>query len=454
MDATTPSGSTPPGGNQAARGNNELGGTPRLETETWTPEEAVIDEGLPARAGTFRSLGHRDYRYFWIGALLSNVGTWMQMIALGALVVFVLKRTAISVGLVNFASSLPVFFLSLPAGALADSIDRRRLLMWLQIPLLACAVALGYLTQARIVTFPELLAITFAAGIATAFMFPAWQAMLPDLVPKSDLMNAIALNSAQFNSARLIGPALASLVLARLGYAAIFYINGVSFLAVVAALAFVHPKQERRPRSTDGVRRTLTEGLRYARANRCVGVYLLTVAVSTVFGFFYIYLMPLVAKSFSIGPQGLGYLMAASGGGAVAGALFVARLRHDTRKDVLVKTSLIAYGVLLVAFAYSPTPWIAGGILVLAGASFLAVTSGCNTAIQAIIPPHIRGRIMSLFVLAFMGMMPFSSLLAGVLGEKLGVSAAIAAGALVLIAHGLLLTAKPSLLEPCRKGDV
>jgi len=423
--------------------------TTRLEGEVWTPEERVLEEGLTAGARTFRSLTHRDYRYFWIGALLSNVGTWMQMIAQGALVVFVLKGTAINVGVVSFASAIPVFFLSLPAGVVADHADRRKLLIWAQVPLLVFACALGVLTQTHHVSYASLLFLVFAGGVVTAFMFPAWQATLPDLVPRRDLMNAVALNSAQFNSARLIGPAIASLVLARLGYAAVFYINGISFLAVIAALALIHPRQERRPRPDEGAIRTLTEGIRYARDNRCVGVYLITVAITTIFGFFYIYLMPIVAKEFGIGPTGLGYLMAASGGGAVAGALFVARLPHGTRKDTLVKIGLFVFGSTLAGFAFAPTPWIGGALLVGVGASFMVITSGANTAIQSIIPPRIRGRIMALFVLSFMGMMPFSSLLAGGLGERFGVGAAIALGAGVLVAHGLLLSAMPSLLRPC-----
>ncbi|RJQ56121.1 MAG: MFS transporter [Actinobacteria bacterium] len=402
---------------------------------------------------TFRSLGYRDFRYFWIGALLSNVGTWMQMIALGALVVFVLKGSAITVGIVQFASTIPVLFLSMFAGVLADRVNRRSLLIVTQVLLLVQAVALGWLTQVRAITVPSLIAIVLAGGVMTALMFPAWQAMLPDLVPRKDLLNAIALNSAQFQSARFIGPAIAGLVLAGIGYAAVFYLNGFSYLTVIVALAVIRPKQEARPHTDESPFRALTGGLRYARENTCVLVYLATVAVSTVFGFFYIYLMPIVAKGYGIGPQGLGYLMAASGLGAVGGALFVARLPHETRKDILVKTGLVIVGVLLLAFAYSPSPWLSMALLVAIGGAFMAVSSGANTAIQSMVPHHIRGRIMALFVLCFMGMMPFSSLLAGALGEKVGVGAAIAIGAAVILAHGSLLFARPSLLLPCRDGS-
>lgn len=425
--------------------------TARLEADAPSPEEAVLKEGVPRRLGTFRSLGHRDYRYFFIGALLSNVGTWMQMIAQSTLVVFVLKGTAISVGLVNFASTVPVFFLSLPAGAVADRINRRRLLIGAQALLLLQAMALGWLTQQHLINMPVLLAIVFAGGLVVAFMFPAWQATLPDLVPKRDLMNAIALNSAQFNSARLVGPAIASLVLARFGYASVFYINGVSFLAVIAALAVIHPHQEIRAGRGEGALQVLTGGLRYARENPCVAAYLLTIAISTVFGFFYVSLMPLVAKSFGIGPAGVGYLMAAAGLGAVAGALAVASLPHETRKDVLVKVALLFLGILLIGFAFSRSVWLSAVLLVGVGGAFMATTSGSNTAIQSTVPHHIRGRIMALFVLAFMGMMPFSALLGGVLGERFGIGPAIAMGGAVLVAHAALLILRPSLLQP-REG--
>ncbi|RJQ55954.1 MAG: MFS transporter [Actinobacteria bacterium] len=431
------------------RDKEEVRGTHRLAGEALTPEQAVLERGLE-RLPTFRSLAYPDYRYFWIGALLSNTGTWMQMIAQGALIVFVLNGTAITVGLVNFASTLPVFFLSLPAGVLADHVDRRRLLIWAQVLLLIQALVLGYLTQSGLITVVSLSAIVFAAGLVTSFMFPAWQAMLPDLVPKRNLMNAIALNSAQFQSARFIGPAIASLILARIGYAEVFYINGLSFLAVIAALAVIRPKQEMRPRGEESVLQILTGGLRYARENTCVAVYLGTVAVVTLFGFFYVYLLPVIAKEFGVGPDGLGYLMAASGLGALAGALFVARLPHEARKDRLVKAGLVVLGALLLVFAVSPSPLLSSLLLVGVGGSFMFVTSSANTAIQSMVPGHIRGRIMALFVLSFMGLMPFSSLLGGFIAEHLGTSVAIGISGLALLAHGGLLYARPALLLRCK----
>ncbi len=433
--------------------------TRRLEGEALGPEDFVLHEGFLTRTATFRSLGYPDYRYFWIGALLSNVGTWMQNIAQGALVVFVLHGTAITVGVLNFASSLPVFFLSLFAGVVADHVDRRRMLMWLQVFLLIQAVVLGYLTQVHVITLTSLLVIVFAAGIFTAFMFPAWQAMLPDLVPRTDLMNAIALNSAQFQSARFVGPAIASLLLAYVtrlageqnAYAAVFYINGLSFLTVIGALAIIHPKQHVKPRGGESAMQLLTGGLRYARENRCVAMYLATVAGTTLFGFFYVYLLPVLAKEFGIGAGGLGYLMACSGVGAVGGALFMARLPHETRKDMLVKLALLVLGVLLIGLGLSRTPLLSAVLLVGVGASMMVVTSSCNTAIQSMVPNRIRGRIMALFVLSFMGLMPFSSLLGGALGEQLGVGNAIAIGAVALLALTGLLFARPSLLFPCEE---
>jgi MFS family permease len=435
----------------------------------------VPQQGDGRQRGTFESFRHRDFTLFWLGALISNIGSWMQMYALG-IVVFSFRKSSFDLGLVNFLGGVPVLFLALPAGAIADRVDRRRMLILIQIVLLLQAAALGVLYNIGLLgsgdpigSLVRVSALGLVGGVFMAFMAPAFQSMLPDLVPRRLLMNGIALNSAQFQSARLLGPlAAAALVLAGAGMGEVFYVNAASFLFVIAALWAIRlrtgsghgrpdPAAEAfaRDRSTNWRMDSwdqLTAGLRYARQDRVVGLLILSTAIMTVCAFPYMTLLPAIVST-SLGHAGrelsrtVAFVMAANGLGALAGALVVAGLPPSVGRNRLIPFTLAALAVLLIAFALSH--WLPLTLLLstLAGAALLASSSLTNTSIQMAVPGHLRGRVMALFVLAFMGMMPISSILSGSLGQEIGPAGAVLAGAVLLLVWAAVLLARPGLLR-------
>lgn len=407
-------------------------------------------DAAPAGSGrgkTFESFGHRDFAHFWSGALISNMGSWMQIVALGWLV-YQLTRSELALGAVNFVQGIPVLIFILFAGVLADRLDRRRLLIWLQAAMMGQAIVLGVLTQTGRVDMSSVYGLTLFGGLMTAFMFPAWQAMLPDLVPQPLLLNAIALNSAQFNGARLLGPLIGAVIFARFGVAEVFFVNAVTFLFVIWALAVIRPRQERHiPEAGESRFREVAAGLRYARDHSSVAVLLLTTAAITMFGMPFAALLPAVAdKVLHTGSTGYSLLLAANGGGAVLGALVVAGLPHGVDRSRLIRFAVLFMGAGLLALSASRSYWLSIAILVVVGVAFLTATSSINTSLQIAVPPRLRGRVLSLFVLAFMGIMPFGSLAFGAIAKMTGPAPAIAMGAGILTLAGIVLVARPSLL--------
>jgi MFS family permease len=433
--------------------------TAGLEAVVEGPPQAVVRKG-----GTFSAFRYRDYSLFWSGALVSNVGSWMQMAALGV-IVYALRQSEADLGLVNALSGLPVLLLALPAGALADRVDRRKLLILAQVAMLFQALALGVLFATGHLSASNATAaiawiggLGLFGGVMSALTFPAWQSMVPDLVPRETLLNGIALNAAQFQTARMLGPLAAAALItagASIGrpdaYDLVFYVNAASFLFVIAALAVIRPtKHPMSPRATtrEGAIKTLTAGLSYARENRTVGILILSVAMMTVFGMPYMMLLPAIADKALHGGSALYYsLLTANGLGAVAGALVVASLPTTVRREPLVRFSLLTMALLLIAFSMSRNVVLSLVLSALAGAAFLTSTSLMNTSIQSCVPHSLRGRVMSLFVVAFMGLMPISAIVFGPLGKSIGPTNAVIAGAVVLLAYSLFLVARPQLLQ-------
>jgi MFS family permease len=451
--------------------------TAGVEEQTLTMEADVEapPQALARPHGPFESFQHRDFTLFWLGALVSNIGSWMQMYALG-IVVFSFRKSPFDLGLVNFLGGVPVLFLALPAGAIADRVDRRKLLILVQVVLLLQATALGVLYNTGLLgstdpvgSLVRVSLLGFVGGVFMAFMAPAFQSMMPDLVPRRLLMNGIALNSAQFQSARLLGPLVAAaLVLAGAGMGEVFYVNAASFLFVIAALWAIrlrtgsgHGRPDPGAATGPGDRPTnwrldswhqLTAGLRYAREDRVVGVLILSTAIMTVCGFPYMTLLPAIVST-SLGHAGrelsrtVAFVMAANGLGALVGALVVATLPAGVGRNRVIPFTLAALAVLLIAFALSHWLPLTLALSTLAGAALLASSSLTNTSIQMAVPGHLRGRVMALFVLAFMGMMPISSILSGSLGQRIGPAGAVLVGAVLLLAWAAVLLARPGLLR-------
>ena len=405
----------------------------------------------------FKSFRHRDYRYFWSGALISNTGTWMQTVAVGWVVYDITKagNPSAALGVINFLNFLPTTLLTLFAGLFADRLNRKRLIIVAQTLLMIQALLLARLTQVNAITIVLIGGLVLFGGVITAFVFPAWQAMLPDIVPKKLLLNAVALNAAQFNGARLLGPLLGGLVFARYGAAEVFYVNAISFLFVIAALALIHPRQEQHARSCGGALSTLTAGLKYTRENRQVAWLLISVLMLSLYGMPYITLMPVIAAQvLGQGATGYAVLMGASGLGAVIGALFVASLPPHVRRGLLIRAAVLGMGAALLAFSLSRNYYLSVGLVSLAGASLLTGSATAMTGVQWAAPPRLRGRVMALFVLCFMGMQPFSSLGFGWLGGVIGPDSAVLAGAAVLLAYAFFLFLQPDLLaEPLKERE-
>lgn len=419
-----------------------------LESDTVGPRASVIGQGFHPK-DFISSLYHKDYCLFWFGALFSNVGTWLQIIGLGWLVLD-LTNSPFYLGLANFATLAPVFFFAILAGLAADRFDRRRLIIVTQAIMMVFALVLGIFTSMEIIGVSTIIIIVFASGIALAFNFPAWQAIVPDLVPKEDLLNAIALNSAQFNAARLVGPALAGLVLASWGIASCFYINSLSFLAVILALTLIRPK----PNPTFGKDGNETfwqyslSGINYARNHLPVMILLISVGIISVLGTPYTTLMPIYAKDIlRVGASGLGFLLAASGLGAVVGGFIVGPLSRYTTKQFIIKSGVIILSIFVIIFAFSKSFIVSLISLTIIGGALLAAVSTMNTSLQINVPNEIRGRIMSLYVLMFLGMMPFGSLIVGSLADVLSSPIAISIGAIGCLLWGVILIAYPALLK-------
>lgn len=421
--------------------------TATFEADAASPPRRVLRE-----IRTFESFRYRDYRYFFSGALLSNIGSWTQTVALGW-VIYALTGSSSSLGIVNFLSGIPIIFLTLFAGTLVDHVDRRKLLIIAQALLMVQAVAFAYLNHTGHMSIGWIYALTLAGGVVSAFVFPAWQATIPDLVPRSSLLNAVALSSAQFNAARLVGPMVTAVIMAafarneQLGVTMVFAFNAISFLFVIWALSVVRPNQTIQSRDGSSARQTMIAGITYVRQHRAIAMHLLTVSMIVIFGMTFMTLLPAIAVDV-LGLDSTGYssLMIFNGLGALTGALTVASLPRSVRRERIIRYGLLVMALGAIALSFSHSYAFTAAMLVVLGLAFLTCVSSLNTNVQTAVPNHLRGRIMALYVLAFTGMMPFGSLAFGRLGDLIGPSGAVRVGGIALLAWAVLLMARPALL--------
>jgi MFS family permease len=376
------------------------------------------------------------------------MGTWLQTVAQGWLILQIMN-SAFLLGMINAVGNVPVMTLSLFGGVVADRLDRRMVLIQAQSALMVLTLFMALLTAIHAINTSWLLILVLLIGIASALSSPAWQSFVADLVPKSSLMNAIALNSAQFNVARVVGPALAGGLIALIGIAGCFTLNGLSFLAVVAALAVM-----RRPRAvpaigTAGVWRSLADGIRFAAEQAETRTILLLATVHTVFGMPFLMLMPVFAKDVYHGSAGdLGALLAAMGCGAVAGALVTARLGMVPRKGLIILGLEVAFAISLIVFALIPARLPAMVALAVVGFWMVSFFAVANTALQVLCDEDVRGRVMALWTIASWGISPVGSLWAGALANKIGAQATVALGGAICLAYVLAVAGlSPALRE-------
>jgi len=385
----------------------------------------------------FRSLAHRNYRLFFAGQGISLIGTWMQQIAMTWLV-YRLTDSPFLLGIVGFSSQIPAFLFSSFAGVVADRWDRRRILVVTQSLSMAQALAAAILTLSGIITVWQIITLSLIIGLINAFDIPARQAFVVQMVGrKEDLPNAIALNSSLFNGARLIGPSIAGILVAVLGEGICFLLNTVSYVAVITALMMMQLVPGEQRASDQRVLQRVKEGFRYAFGFPPIRSILLLLALTSIMAM-HLVLMPVFAREiFHGGPQALGALMASIGVGALAGAAYLA-----SRSSILGLDRIIAFasglvGIGLVAFAISRMFWFSLAMLAVTGFATMIQMASSNTILQTIADDDKRGRVMSLYAMAFMGMAPIGSLLGGSLAGSIGAPGAVLTGGIVCVLGSL-----------------
>ena len=387
----------------------------------------------------FEAFAELDYRRFWLTQFVSNLGSWMQVVAQGWLV-YRITESPFLLGFVGFANSIPTLLLMLPGGVVADRFDRRRVVaasQWVQaLSALFLAVAI-YTHQ---ITVWQIIAASFAVGVAISFSAPAWQAMVVDFLDdRTRLPNAIAMNSLQFNLSRFAGPLLAGVTLAAWGAYSCFLLNALSFLPLIFVLG--RTKKRQQPLAATGALLThLGEGLRYVRTQRVIVIVLSVVAAASLFGYAYIALMPMVARALygHNDAHGLAVLMGGIGAGALCGSLALAFYTPSPKamlRGIVAGTAALAVGLGVVGFVRVDALVVA--ILFLCGGSGVYAVALCNTSIQQRIPDAMRGRVLSLYTFAFFAFSPFGNLIGGIMAERWGYPTTFAAlGAALLLSIG------------------
>jgi MFS family permease len=379
------------------------------------------------------ALTHRNFRLFFFGQGISLIGTWMQAVALGWLVLD-LTNSPFAVGLNGALRSLGVLVFTLYGGVVVDRVDKRRLIVWTQVLQMLEALALALLVWTRTVTTWQVMVLAVLFGIVSAFDIPARQALLVELVGRENLMNAIALNSSMFNAARIVGPAIAGLLIGATDVGMCFFLNGVSYVAVLAGLLAM-----RLPRFVPRViEHSAWVGLRQAvafiRSDARISTIVILVAVFSVFGFPFLVLMPVVARDVvHTNARGYGLLMAAVGVGAMLGALALALAGRRVKQGRALLQSGGAFAALVIAFAAARSLSLALPLLALAGCAMIVTTALANTMLQTLVPDALRGRVMAFYAFVFVGMAPLGAFQAGFVAEHHGAPISIALGGVVCL---------------------
>ncbi len=378
---------------------------------------------------TFRALQYRNFRLFIAGQSISTIGTWMQSVAMSWLV-YRMTGSALLLGTVAFLSQIPTFVLSPFAGVFADRYNRHKIVIITQALSMIQAAILAILTLSGNITVWQIVALGFFLGCVNSVDIPARQSFLIEMVEKKEVLgNAIALNSAMFNASRLIGPTLAGIIVAVAGEGICFLINALSFFAVIASLLMMKLDRAERRAPEMHVLQELKEGVIYAYNSLPIRRILSLLSVISMLGMSYIVLMPVFAKDIHRGgADTLGFMMGAVGVGALAATLWLASLGEPPTLEKTVPTAATIFSVSIILFALSRVLWVSIVLLIATGFGFLATTASFNTIIQNTVHDDKRGRVMSLYAMAFIGMAPIGSLLAGAIANKLGATDALLIG--------------------------
>lgn len=402
-------------------------------------------------ATTLRALKHRNFQLFFSGQLISLIGTWMQSIAQSWLV-YRLTGSSLLLGTVGFASQFPVFIMAPFGGHIADRHNRHRVVIATQAASMVLAFVLAVLTLTGTVRVWHIFVLAALLGIVNAFDIPARQAFIVDMVGREDLMNAIALNSSMFNGARIVGPAVAGVVVARIGEGWCFFANAVSYIAVIIGLLMM--KVSCRPRvEVESPLQNILEGFRFVATTVPVRALLLLLGLVSLVGMPYAVLMPIFAKEILHGgARELGILMGATGVGALGGALTLATRTGLKGLGRWINLASLGFGVSLILFSLSRNLMLSTAFLLPVGFCMMLQMAASNTLLQAMVPDRLRGRVMSVYSMMFMGMAPFGALFAGAFAQRLGAPLTVIIGAAGCIAGSVLFGLKlPKLRVEARR---
>lgn len=400
-----------------------------------------------------RALRHRNYRLFFGGQSVSLVGTWITRIATSWLV-YRLTGSALLLGIVGFCGQIPTLLLSPFAGVIVDRHDRHRILVITQVLSMLQSLALAVLALPHIITVNEVLVLQVVQGVINAFDTPARQSFIVDMIEdRADLPNAIALNSSMVNGSRIIGPSIGGIIIAAVGEGWCFMIDAISYLAVIASLLAMRVEKTPRVRAGTRVAEEFKAGLSYVAQSAPMRSALLLLALVSIMGMPYTVLMPAIAsEQLHGGPHTLGFLMTASGIGALAGALYLASRQSVLGLGRAMMLATFAFGVGLMAFSLSRVLWLSLLLLPVVGGGMMVETASTNTILQTIVEERMRGRVMSFYAMAFLGTAPIGSLLAGVAADRIGAPMTILFGGVACMAGGtwfaLRLPALRAILRP------
>jgi MFS family permease len=400
----------------------------------------------------FRALRHRNYRLFFTGQSISLIGTWMQQIAMSWLV-YRLTSSAFMLGIIGFLGQIPTLFLAPFAGVIADRHNRRHIVIITQSLAMLQAFILAILVLTGLIQVWHLIALSIFIGLINSFDMPVRQAFTVEMIEdRDDLSNAIALNSSLFNMARLIGPSLAGIIIAALGEGICFLLNAISYIAVIISLLMMRIASTEIKFSQRHVLHGLKEGFTYAYNFAPIKYILLLISLVSVTGVPYMVLMPVFAKDiFHGGPQTLGFLMAMSGIGALTGAAYLAARRSVVGLGRVLTFAAGTFGLAIIIFSHSTILWFSMLVMYAAGFSMIVQAAASNTILQTVVDEDKRGRIMSFYTMALVGMMPLGSLLAGSLASKIGAPNTLLAGGACCIIGALLFFRKlPRVREKIR----
>jgi MFS family permease len=393
-------------------------------------------ETMPEPTGRFpkmvAALHHRNFRLFWFGQMISLVGTWMQNVARGWLVLQ-MTNSPFLLGLVSMLGMLPILFVAPFGGALADNLNKRTVIITTQITAMTLALVLATLVFTKQVQYWHIVVLASILGITMAIDAPTRQSFIVEMVGKKDLLNAIALNSSIFNLARILGPAFAGLIISAIGIVLCFYVNGISYIAVIAGLLMMRGNFSPAKKKRTHVLKDIKDGFSYARQNRNIMSLITLVALSSIFIMPYAMLMPVFARDvLQVGARGLGILLASAGVGALIGALSLALFSDYRKKGRFVMAGTSTFVIAALMFSFSNSYHISILLLLFIGWGMVMQNASINSLLQTITPDHLRGRIMSLYVLFFAGMMPFGSLQAGFIADRFGAQMALRVGGIIV----------------------